>query len=90
MNILIRLLTLLISFIPVRTLSQEPPVMKVDTHVELLDLEDLDQTQAQIDEIKKQIKEIQQRLERVEHPNPLRRIASSPQQRSELLRSTKD
>ena len=90
MNIVIRMICFVMSLMPSRSWPQEPHVMKIDRHVELLDIEDIDSTQAQIDEIKKQIQELQERFKALEHTNPLRRVASSPNMRDGLLRSTKD
>ena len=92
LNVLLRILTFLISFIPLRTWPQDPPKQPYEMAIDMpfLELEEIDHTQAQIDEIKKQITELQKRFERIEK-NPLRRVASSPNlNRDYLAHSTKD
>ena len=92
MNVLLRILTFLISFIPTRAWPQQPPKENYEMAIDMpfLELEEIDHTQAQIDEIKKQIAELQKRFERIEK-NPLRRVASSPNiGRDFLAHSTKD
>jgi len=100
MNMIARIIAFIISFIPGRSFPQEHPSAKVDryyvrrsreakTDVELFDIQDVDETQAQIEEIKKQIEILRDRLNEAEiRNNPLRQMAYEG--REFLRRSTKD